>query len=328
MDLRMSLFDGTISQNDIAFHKSRSKGVGMDVVGSAFVSKNGNTVTGSVGVDNDGKIEGLNDLANTIHANDTKAILQLVHAGRMTNRINTFGEQVMAPSSIKGNYGTLDVPREMTRMNILKVVNDFSTATKRAMAAKFDGIEIHGANGFLPQQFVSPLSNKRCDQFGGSIENRLRFIEILIRSLSSTISQFDQGKFLLGYRLSPEEFETGGMTIRDTILLVKLLNTLNIDYISLSLHDFKSVPKTYQSNFSILEIFKAITKIPIIASGKIRNVVDTNLALQNSDLIAVGTPLIASPNWAPELTGVANTSKKMQSAFEIGISEDIYKFLR
>ncbi|WWL94819.1 hypothetical protein V6R94_01000 [Pediococcus acidilactici] len=92
-------------------------------------------------------------------------------------------------------------------------MDQYANALKRAMAAGFDGVEIHGANGFLPQQFLSSNANHRQDQFGGSLANRFRFVKLLIQRLQATVSQFGNQTFVLGYRLSPEEYEDGGLKL-------------------------------------------------------------------------------------------------------------------
>jgi 2,4-dienoyl-CoA reductase-like NADH-dependent reductase (Old Yellow Enzyme family) len=328
LDMRMSLFDGTVSQNDIEFHCARSKDVGLDIIGSAFIDDSGNTALGSISISRDEDIEGLTRLSKVIHENQTKSIIQLVHAGRMTNSKNTLGNPVVAPSAIKATYGTVDKPQALSRQAIYKIIDQYENATKRAMAADFDGIEIHGANSFLPQQFVSKLSNQRQDQFGGSLENRLRFIKILIQRLKNTINQFKGNDFVLGYRLSPEEFEDGGLNLKESLVLAKTLETLGVDYISLSIHQFDTQPKTIKTNFSIAEIFRSLLNIPVIVAGEINCFQKINNALRSSDLVGIGRSLIIDPNWIHNIRdGQIIKTKNVVSASDIGVSEQIYKFL-
>lgn len=328
LDMRMSLFDGTVSQNDIKFHGIRSKSVGLDIIGSAFISNSGNTALGSISISRDEDVEGLTKLTQAIHKNQTKAIIQLVHAERMTNKQATLGSPVVGPSAIKATYGKVDEPQALTRQEIYGIIKQYQDATKRAMAAGFDGIEIHGANSFLPQQFVSNLSNRRSDQFGGTLENRLRFIKILIQRTKNTISQFRGNDFVLGYRMSPEEFEKGGLTLKESLILAKTLEELGIDYISLSLHQFDIRPQTYETKYSIAEIFRGLLKVPLIIAGEISNPIKIESALKMGDLVGIGRPLIIDPDWLHNVQGdqvLKNKSDVLAS--DIGVSAQIYKFL-
>lgn len=328
LDMRMSLFDGTISQNDIEFHRDHSKNVGIDVVGSAFISDCGNTALGSISISRDEDVEGLTLLADTIHQNGARAIIQLVHAGRMTNSQNTLGDEVVAPSAVKATHGVVSTPKELTRVEIYNIINQYQLAAKRAMAAGFDGIEIHGANGFLPQQFLSRLSNQRNDQFGGTLANRLRFAKLLIQSVMAQTAQFGNQNFIVGYRLSPEEFEAGGMTIRESLMLSKELEQLGISYVSLSLHNFELPPRTFNTDTTIVKIFKNALNCPLMIAGKINSEDRVQRALKVSDFIGIGRPLIIDSEWIRKIRyNQATKGKKDLSASRLGVSNQVFKYL-
>ncbi|WP_203629377.1 oxidoreductase [Lentilactobacillus fungorum] len=303
LNIQSSLFDGSVSLNDIVFHQQHAQKVGMDVVGSAYVSPAGNTDYGSISAADDKRVPGLAQLANVIHQSGSKAILQLVHAGRMTNRHITQGHRVVAPSAIKATHGHVDQPNELTEAEISEIIDEFAAATRRAIAAGFDGIELHGANTFLIQQFMSPLSNQREDAFGGSLTKRMKFPIFLVNQVKAVVKQLATKPFIVGYRLSPEEVEAGGLKIKDNLMLAIVLKEIGIDYLSLSLHQYNQLPLTSDKlqGFSIPDIFRQAVgnQLPIMVAGAINS--KASLEDAHADLIAVGSKLFVDPYWPDEL---------------------------
>ncbi|MHA5130680.1 NADH:flavin oxidoreductase [Oenococcus oeni] len=315
LNIQSSLFDGTVSLNDLDFHRRVAKHVGLDVVGSAYVSNNGSTAFGSISVADDNKIEGLTKLASVIHRDGSKAILQLVHAGRMTNHLITQGSPAVAPSPIKAMHGQFDIPIELTETMIEQIIHDFETAAKRAILAGFDGVELHGANTFLLQQFMSPASNKRSDKFGGSLINRIQFPLLVVQRIIKLVQRNLDHSFIIGYRISPEEFESNGLKLASNLILMRTLKKIGIDYLSLSLHryDQQSIANNELATFPIASIVKqAIGKdLPIIISGEINKRFDLERA--TGDLFASGRKLMSDPNWPVKLNSenfqMSTTSK-------------------
>ncbi|KRL22151.1 oxidoreductase [Lentilactobacillus kisonensis] len=303
LNIQSSLFDGSVSINDIVFHQQHASKVGMDIVGSAYVSPSGNTDYGSISVADDKKIPGLTQLAKAIHSSGSKAILQLVHAGRMTNGHITQGHPVVAPSAIKATHGNVDTPTELTTEQISDIIDDFAAATRRAIKAGFDGIELHGANTFLIQQFMSPLSNQRQDSFGGSLAKRMKFPIFLVNQVKAVAKQLAPKPFIIGYRMSPEEVEAGGLKIKDNLMLAMVLKEVGIDYLSLSLHQYNQLPLTSDKlqAFSMPDVFrKAVGQsLPLMASGAINS--KASLEDVHADLMAVGSKLFVDPMWPEEL---------------------------
>lgn len=296
LDMQMSRSNGQITQRDVAFHRARSRDVGLDIIGSAYIATEGNTAPHSISVADNQSIIGLSKLAKTIHHNGTKAILQLVHAGRATMP-SVEGQQVVAPSAIASPFGGFPTPVALTDRQITKILNQFIEAAERAERAGFDGVEIHGANSFLVQQFVSPAANLRTDKFGGSLVKRLRFPVELVNRLQSFIRSLSH-PFALGYRLSPEELFDGGMTLTDTMALAMVLDHMHIDYLSLSLRQF-SQPSGLQKDASesVVSLFKRALTCPVMVSGGVTTVDKLVDASDTADLVAVGTALMQKPNW-------------------------------
>lgn len=298
LDMAYSRRSGQVTQRDLGFHRSRSRKVGLDVVGSAYVSVNGNTAPRSIGVYDDSMIPGLTKIADTIHKNGSKAILQLVHAGRATTPSATQKQKVVAPSAIAMPFGHFPVPEALDEREISKIMNQFIDAATRAEAAGFDGVELHGANSFLLQQFVSPVSNHRTDNYGGSLVKRLRFPVELVTRLKALIHSFDR-PFALGYRLSPEELIEGGMGLIDTISLAKALDNCGITYLSLSLRNYvqTSGGATNWKGEKVVPLFKQAVNCPLMIAGSVNTAAAICDASQDADLVGVGTALMKDLHW-------------------------------
>ncbi len=302
LNIQSSLFDGSVSLNDLNFHKARAKYVGLDIIGSAYISDSANTAYGAISVADDSKIDGLKKLATVIHQGGSKAILQLVHAGRMTNSYASKGAPVLAPSEVKAAHGDVDLPKAMTKTDIETVIKQFEMATIRAIKAGFDGVELHGANTFLFQQFMSPLSNLRTDEYGGSLENRIRFCAETAKRVLDTAHAHKPG-FIVGYRISPEEFEPGALKLGDDLVLMQVLGKLGIDYLSLSLrqYDQTSITCDSLSDLRIADIVKQAVgdELPIMVAGHL----GTQFAFERAsgDMFAVGSKFLKQPNWPSQV---------------------------
>src|SRR5699024_2667149 len=130
-------------------------------------------------------------------------------------------------------------PRELTEAEIIALIGSYQQATERAIRAGFDGVEIHGANTYLIQQFFSPHSNRREDQWGGSREKRFKFINDLVDAVTDTVDNSNVNDFIVGYRFSPEEFETPGLRLDDTFYLIDQLCHKPLDYLHISFDDYQ-----------------------------------------------------------------------------------------
>lgn len=298
MDIKKAS-NGALKPEGIQFYGDIAAQVSMVIIGSAYVSLSGNTAFGSVSVASDRVIPELKKVADAIHQNHSKAILQIVHAGRMTNRMITNGQDVIAPSVVQGKHGIVDLPKAMTLDDISQVINEFLMATRRAIAAGFDGIEIHGANTFLIQQFMSPLSNKRTDQWGGSLLKRVQFPVLLTQRILQLRDQLKRS-FIIGYRISPEEREIGGLCFEDNLFLIEILNKLGIDYLSLSLGHYGqcATSSTRLASYSVTSVVKQLVgDLPVMTAGQIRTLRD--ITMSTGDLLGVASPFLGDTSWMP-----------------------------
>lgn len=304
MTNKMSFYDGVITENEKHYYRMRSKDLGAVITAAANVSDNGKGWDGELGISDDKHIEGLSELASSIQVNGTKAFVQLYHGGRMTHSSVLKGKQPVAPSAVKAVRPDAELPRELDEEGILQIIKDFKEATIRAIEAGFDGIEIHGANTYLIQQFFSPHSNRRTDYWGGSLEKRFRFINLLVDEITSVIYEKASDDFVVGYRFSPEENETPGIRFDDTLYLVEQLSQKSLDYLHVSLAKWNKISAhvDYQEKPMIDYLNEHIAgRVAFMVVGDIRNGVDADDALTNGDLAAVGRVLLSDPNWATKV---------------------------
>lgn len=178
----------------------------------------------------------------------------------------------------------------------------FGEATRRAIEAGFDGVEIHGANGYLIHQFYSPKTNRRTDRWGGSDEKRLAFPLAVVNAVKQAIDTHAENPFVLGYRLSPEEPETPGLTMKETFMLADALAEENLDYLHISLMDVNSKARrgadTSRTRMDLLNE-RVGHKVPLMAVGSIYTA-DEALAVLESGipLVALGRVILINPEWA------------------------------
>ena len=186
-----------------------------------------------------------------------------------------------------------------------KIIEDFKKATERAIIAGFDGVELHGANTLLIQQFFSPHSNRREDEWGGSLEKRFTFIDKLVDAVTNVIDNSGKKEFILGYRLSPEEYEMPGIRLEDTLYLVDKLADKNIDYLHMSLPKYNAISRMsghYREKPMAYYIHEKINgRVPLITVGNITNKAEVNEALENSEIVAIGRGLITDPRWVSKV---------------------------
>jgi len=164
----------------------------------------------------------------------------------------------------------------------------------------FDGVELHGANTYLLQQFFSPHSNRRDDEWGGSLEKRFRFIDKLVDEVTAVVDESGAENFIVGYRFSPEEYENPGIRFSDTLFLVDRLADKGLDYLHISLRDSQlvSVSEDHKEKSMMAYIHELINgRVPLVGVGDVRTSVDAEQVLENSELVAVGRALLIDPHW-------------------------------
>jgi 2,4-dienoyl-CoA reductase-like NADH-dependent reductase (Old Yellow Enzyme family) len=296
--------DLTISDDEVKYYKQRVNGVGLVITGCTHVTPNGQGFTNEFAGYNDEFTPSLRKLAEAAKSGGAPAILQIFHAGnKALPGLDAVSASALQPEVT--NLGSTSETRELSHEEILSIVRAFGDTTRRAIEAGFDGVEIHGAHGFLIQNFWSPATNQRTDQWGGSLENRLRFPLAIIEEIKNVIEKHATKPFILGYRFSPEESsKEDGLRMKDTYELINFLVKQDLDYIHASLDNVSSKPVDSQDEKTRIELIleKANGKVPVLAAGSMVTPDDALKAMElGLPLIAIGQALIMNPDWVEKV---------------------------
>lgn len=293
--------NGTVSEDELAYYKKRNKSADLLISACAYVTKEGKGFHGQIGADTDEMIPSLNRIADALKENGGKAVLQIHHGGRMSSPEELKSGQSISASAIASTREGAQIPREMTEKEITQTIKSFGDATRRAIEAGFDGVEIHGANTYLLQQFFSPHSNRRTDKWGGNLEKRMNFPLEVIDAVKQAIKENAKNPFLIGYRISPEEMENPGITIDDTLELVTAISKKKLDYLHVSTMDFweGSIRDKNDTIPTTQLIFEKLNgSMPVIAVGGVSTPEDAEKILKTGvNLIALGRELLIEPDW-------------------------------
>lgn len=297
--------NGMVSEDTISYWKARANSAGLVISEYNYVSPAGGpAITWAnnrtqLAVYDDKFLPGLTKMAKTMKSGGNKALLQIAHTGREANYRAHLGLPVYAPDS--ANYPFLPYGvQAFTTEQVEQVVKDFGRAAKRAIEAGFDGVEIHGANHYLIQQFFSRFSNHRQDKWG----DYEAFPLAVSKEVFEVVRKYAPQDFIIGYRISPEEInpDNVGYTWHESTKLIDdLTNNFDFDYIHLSLPDYKAKPKDSDKTFA--ELFRPVigkeTKLIIV--GDVMNQEAAEDALKYTDLVAAGRAQIIDANFAAKV---------------------------
>ena len=294
--------DGTIHEDELAYLALRSSGPGMVMTAACYVQRMGKAFDGQWGCHDDAMLPSLRAAAETIQARGARAILQIHHGGRMCPASLLPGQPVSASGEPAERPGA-DRPRPMTEEEIHETIDAFAAATRRAIAAGYDGVEIHGANTYLLQQFFSPHSNRRGDDWGGTREKRMRFPLAVTDAVLAAARQSDR-PFAVGYRISPEEVEEPGITIDDTLELVEQLATRKLDWLHVSVRSYLAGSMRdddlRRPTTRIIEHVNG--RVPVIGVGLVYNPEDARFILDDGcSAVALGRVLLMEPEWVEKI---------------------------
>jgi 2,4-dienoyl-CoA reductase-like NADH-dependent reductase (Old Yellow Enzyme family) len=297
--------DYTISDDEVKHYKTRVQDIGLVITGCTRVTPSGIGFTHEYAAYDDAFLPSLKKLADAAKSGGAPAILQIYHAGNKAIPELIPGGDLVSASAIE--VGPLPfvsgetIPRALTNAEILNLIKAFGQTTKRAIDAGFDGLELHGAHGFLLQNFFSPLYNQRTDEWGGSAINRMKFPMEVVKEVQRVINTYAKRPFLLGYRISPEESQPESYKINDVYPLIDELIKENIDYLHVSLVNvLESKPLNTSGEQTIIELIlnHVNGRIPVIAAGSIKTPDDVLKAIElGLSLVAIGQALVINPNW-------------------------------
>ena len=296
--------EGFVKDFHLVHYGARAIGnVGLIILEATSISKEGRITDLDLGIWSDEHIAGLKILCEVIQGQGAKAGIQIAHAGRksMAKGIPLSCSNVIEDSRYSA-------PKEMTLSDIDMVKDEFLNGVRRAASAGFDVIEIHGAHGYLINQFLSPITNKRTDQYGGSVENRTRFLKEILESIRSIY------KGTLCLRISATDYKEEGLKVEDYVLLFKSVQ--NIDIISVSsggVVDGLDIDTFEGYQVPLASTIKNSVSIPVGAVGMINSskFAENILKENKADLILLARELIRNPNWS------------IKAAYELGAEPSI-----
>ena len=291
--------DGKISKNILDYYDEKSRGgyISLIIVEHSFISQLGKASEGQMSIAEDSLVESLKELANIIHKNGSKAVMQINHAGSAASKDVT-GFEPVGPSAVanprKGN-----VPKELTKEEIKEIIEEFKSAALRVKEAGFDGVEIHSAHGYLLNQFFSPLTNHRTDEYGGDVLDRIRIHLEVIKAVREAVG--DDYPVLL--RLGAADYMEGGSTIEHSKIAAQEFEKAGVDMLDISggFCGYTIPGVTGQGYFALItEALKKVISIPVILTGGITEAQEAEKLLSEgkADLIGVGRAMYKDSNWA------------------------------
>lgn len=305
MTTMSSFYNGMVSKDELAYYAKRAGGPGMVSTAVANVTPNGKGFEGELSATSDEMIPSLRSLAETIQSKGAKAVLQIFHAGRKTFVRIIGGEQPVSAGTVKELYPEdSETPRALTSDEVEAIIKDFGQATKRAIIAGFDSVELHGANTYLLQQFFSENSNQRTDKWGGNRDERMTFAKAVIKEVQSVIDKYATKPFILGYKLSPEEIEKPGIRLEDSLYFVEKIKH-DVDYIHLSMGSYlRTSLNNPEDKKPILNYFIETIgpEVPLIGLGSVETPKDVQEVInKGASLVAIGRELLREPNWVDKV---------------------------
>ena len=299
--------DGKVTDTMLDYYGERAKSgnLGMVITEHIYIMKQGKAKAKQLSISSDDDIDGLRKLTDVIHQSGTKAMVQLNHAGSaapssVTGLKAVSASRIVLPSTPMMGDGT--APDELTKRQIAEIVECFAKAAVRAKKSGYDGIEIHSAHAYLLNQFYSPLTNHRNDEYGGTLDNRLRLHREVIEAVRDAVGN----NYPISVRLGGCDYMDGGSTIEDSVYAAKVLEKAGVDMINVSggmcrySRKGHTEPGYFQDMSSAIK--KAVT-IPVMLTGGVKTKGDAEKLLKSgaADLIGVGRELLKNPHWADAL---------------------------
>jgi 2,4-dienoyl-CoA reductase-like NADH-dependent reductase (Old Yellow Enzyme family) len=293
--------NGKVSKGILDYYDEKTKGgyISLVIIEHSFIAQQGKASDKQLSIADNSLVEDLKELATIIHKNGSKTVMQINHAGSATDNKIT-GVDIVGPSAVP-NPRTGNLPRELTEKEINEVIESFKDAALRVKNAGFDGVEIHSAHGYLLNQFFSPLSNKRIDQYGGDVLGRIKIHLEIIKAVRNAVG--DSYPILL--RLGASDYMEGGSTIEDSKIAALAFEKAGVDILDISggFCGYTVPGSKVQGYFSSLtEGIKEVVSIPVILTGGITEAqaAEKLLLEGKADLIGVGRAIYKDSKWAQD----------------------------
>ncbi len=297
-DIAKATEDGMITQELLSIYSQR-KGPSLIIVEQAAVAHAGQYREKLIHVDRDECIEGLTKLAEVIHRNKQIGVVQINHAGSAAD-VGLTNIEAVAPSAVINPAFKRTFPRALSIKEIQEIKEDFVKAALRVKKAGFDGVEIHNCHGFLLTQFMSPLTNLRTDEYGGSLENRSH----LLLEITTEVRKAVGDDFLLLVRLGLDDLLPGGLTLEDGCKVAEKLVEVGIDILDVS--SGMLPPFALKGPAMLRDMIKTVksrVKAPVIGAGELSDIEIAADMVENGevDFIALGRPILNQPNFVENL---------------------------
>ncbi len=320
--------DGTAPDNELEFVRRRAaSGFGATISSAAYVEQDGRSWQG-IGAAHDGHLSSLQRLAEAMRAAGGLAILQTYDGGRIA-KPELIGEQgLRAASAVASLRPGARTPRAMTADEVENLIASFRQAASLARKAGFDGVEVHGANHYAVHQFFSPRANRRDDHWGGTLARRMNFPLAVAQAVRDALGP----KLIAGFRVTPFEAEADGYTLEDAKQLCNELARLDLDYISVSLDDYRKSRPTGEARVydraveqvgtpaqsPITELARVIAgRCAVMASGGIKTCLDAEGAIDmGADLVAIGRAVVVDPEW------LSKVRRRREASILAGLPKD------
>ena len=294
-------FSGKIADMMLELAKGQ---VGLIITSHAYVNKNGQAGIRQLGIYSDQLISSYIKIVEKVHREGSKIIMQIAHAGGRASA-KLIKSQPFGPSSLE--IKDCMMCREITKNEIFQIISDFKNAAVRAKKAGFDGVQLHGAHGFLLSQFLSPFFNRREDEYGGNIENRARLILEILQAIRSELGR----QFTVLIKLNSDDFIEGGFIPSEMVQVSTMLESVGIDAVELSGGTSLKISKYSSSRVSKIDskekevyyrdaakLYKKKMSVPLILVGGIRSyeVAKELVEKELADYISLCRPLIREPD--------------------------------
>ncbi|MDU8022463.1 MAG: NADH oxidase [Neisseria sp.] len=325
--------DGLISDQERTFLSNRAGDMGLFITAATLVQKDGKAFHGQPEATGEHCLDSLKETAQILQQQGAKAILQIHHGGS-----KAIDDLLDSLDKISASASEAEHAREATEKEVEALIASYAQAADLALRAGFDGVEIHGANGYLIQQFYSAQSNRRNDQWGGSLENRMRFLLKTYTAIRAAVGK----DFLVGVKLNSADFQKGGFDESESVQMVQKLSEMGIDFIEVSGGNYES-PQMLAAKDSTrkreaffidyAEKARAVSQVPLIITGGFRsqNAMEDALSSGHLDLVGVARPFALVPDLANQMqngtyqtvqtdriqTGVAFVDKKAGAMLEM-----------
>jgi len=307
--------DGIVTPWHITHYTTRAVGgTGLIIVEATAVEPSGRISPNDLGIWSDEHVEGLKKIVDSVHSAGAKIGLQLAHAGRKSESLKN---EIYAPSPLKysNDYRT---PKEMTLEDIDRVKSAFREGARRAKEAGFDIIEIHGAHGYLINEFISPLTNKRNDKYGGSLENRGRFLKEILQEVNKEWPE-EKPK---GVRVSSLEYSDEGNSVEDIAEILKSVKDLDVNLVNVSSGGVINTDINAYPGYQIepARIIRELSNIPVLAGGLITHwkMAEEIVNNERGDLVYMGRKLLRHPYYPINVADKLNKDIPWPEQYERG----------